>query len=198
MNTIDYYNTNAQSFYERTVDINMSGLHTKFLTLLPSKAHILDAGCGIGRDSKFFLKEGYDITAFDASTEMVKYSTRELGKQTLLLKFQDLNFKQEFEGVWANLSLMHVSYEETKDAYTRIYNALKPGGIFYGSYKYGAGYMSVKGREFYNMNEATILPYLKDQFEIIEICKTDDTRSQFAPSPDKAFLNFIARKKDRS
>ena len=194
MNTINYYDANAQSFYDRTIGTDMSHMYTKFLNLLPNKACILDAGCGSGRDSKFFLKLGHEITAFDASTEMVKFSTKEVGKQTLQLRFQDLNFKQEFGGVWANASLIHAPYEETKDVYTRIYNALKPGGIFYGSYKYGVEHMSVEGREFYNMTETTILPYLKGLFEVIEICKTEDTRSQVAPSPDKAWLNFIVRK----
>ncbi len=198
MNTIAYYNTNAKSFYDRTIGTDMPPMYVKFLNLLPNKAHILDAGCGVGRDSKFFLKLGHDITAFDASIEMVKFSTKELGKQTLQLRFQDLNFKEMFDGVWANASLLHVPYQETKDIYTRIYNALKPGGIFYGSYKYGEGHMSVKGREFYNMNETTILPYIKGLFEIIEICQTEDTRSQVAPSPDKAWLNFIVRKKNKS
>lgn len=194
MNSIAYYNDNAQSFYDRTINTDMSHFHAKFLNLLPRNAHILDAGCGVGRDSKFFLSQGHEVTAFDASSEMVKYSTKELGKQTLLLKFQDLNSKQEFDGVWANASLIHVPHQETKDVHTRIYTALKPRGIFYGSYKYGNGHMSVEGREFYNMTEMSILPYLESLFEVIEISRTADTRSQVASSPDKAWLNFIVRK----
>lgn len=195
MNTIAYYDTNAKAFYDRTIGTDMSLMYEKFLKFLPDNVHILDAGCGVGRDSKFFLNAGHEITAFDASTEMVKYSTKELGKQTLQLRFQDLNFEEGFDGVWANASLIHVPYEETKDVYTRLHKALKPEGIFYGSYKYGKGHMSVEGREFYNMTEASILPYIEGLFEIIEINQTEDTRSQIAPSPDKAWLNFIAKKR---
>jgi SAM-dependent methyltransferase len=194
MNTIAYYNANAQSFYERTINTDLSHFHTKFLDFLPEKAHILDAGCGSGRDTKYFQSQEHTVTAFDASEEMVRISTKETNQQTKLLKFQSLNFKEEFDGVWANASLLHIPYEEIQDVYGRIYNALKPGGIFYGSYKYGEGHMSVKGREFYNMNEETVLPYLEDLFEVIEICQTEDTRSQVAPSPDNAWLNFIVRK----
>lgn len=195
MNTIAYYNTNAQAFYDRTIGTDMSLMYEKFLNFLPDNAHILDAGCGVGRDSKFFLKVGYEVTAFDASAEMVKYSTKELEKPILQLRFQDLNFEEKFEGVWANASLIHIPYKETKDVYARIHKALKPRGIFYGSYKYGKEHMSVSGREFYNMTEASILPYLKDLFEVIEISQTEDTRSQVAPSPDKAWLNFIVKKR---
>ena len=195
MSTISYYNKNAQSFYDRTIGTDMSHIQTKFLSFLPSKAHILDAGCGVGRDSKYFLHQSYEITAFDASSEMVKYATKELDKQVLHLRFQDLNFEKKFDGVWANASLLHVPYQETRDICTRIYNALKPWGIFYASYKYGDGHMSVEGREFYNMTEVTILPYLKDLFEIIKISQTADTRSQVVPSPNKSWLNFIVRKR---
>jgi SAM-dependent methyltransferase len=129
---------------------------------------------------------------------MVRYSTKEIGKQTLQLRFQDLNFEETFDGVWANASLIHIPYEETKNVYVRIYKALKPGGVFYGSYKYGKGHMSVSGREFYNMTEASILPYFENLFEVIKISKTEDTRSQVAPSPDKAWLNFIVKKENKS
>ncbi|WP_227780038.1 methyltransferase domain-containing protein [Rickettsia sp. Tenjiku01] len=33
---------------------------------------MLDVGCGVGRDTKYFLSQRYQVTAFDGSTEMVK------------------------------------------------------------------------------------------------------------------------------
>lgn len=195
MNTIAYYNANAKTFYDRTINADLSHFHAKFLNLLPQKAHILDAGCGSGRDTKYFQSQGHNVTAFDASEEMIRLSTKETNQQILHLHFQDLNFQKEFDGVWANASLLHVPYEETKDVYSRIYDTLKSEGIFYASYKYGKGQMSVEGRDFYNMTETTVLPYLEDLFEIIEICQMADVRSQVAPSPDKAWLSFIAKKR---
>lgn len=66
--------------------------------MLPKNAHILDAGCGSGRDAKYFQSQGHNVTAFDASEEMIKLSTKETNQQTLHLHFQDLDFKQEFDG----------------------------------------------------------------------------------------------------
>lgn len=43
---------------------------------------ILDLGCGVGRDSIFFYKNGYDVTALDSSEEALK---------TLKKKFLKLN-----------------------------------------------------------------------------------------------------------
>jgi SAM-dependent methyltransferase len=194
MGTIDYYDHNAQSFYERSTHVNLIEEYTRFLKLLPQKAHILDAGCGGGRDSKYFLDQGHMVTAFDASREMVKYATRDTGLEVLQLSFQDLNFHELFDGVWANLSLLHVPYNETKIVFQKIYDSLKPSGIFYAVYKYGKDSMQKGERQFWNMTEATILPYLAELFEIIEIWKSPDTRSKTAPSPDKAFLSFIVKK----
>ncbi len=193
MSTITYYNTNAQNFYDRTINTDMSHCYKKFLDLLPKKSHILDAGCGSGRDSKYFLHQGHDVTAFDGSTEMVKYATKEIEKQVLHLRFQDLEFKEMFDGVWACASLLHVPYQETKDVYVRIYNALKPGGIFYASYKHGNSYMNSDSRDFYNMDETTILPHFKGLFNVIEIWQTA-ARNCVAPSPSNTWLNFLVRK----
>jgi len=193
MNTIAYYNNNAQSFYDRTIGTDMSHAYRKFLELLTKNAHILDAGCGAGRDAKYFSALGYNITAFDGSKEMVKFATKELEKPVLHKRFQDLDFKEVFDGVWACASLLHVPYEETRDVYTRIYNALKPGGIFYASYKHGNAYMLADDREFYNMDEMTVLPYFKDLFNVIEIWQTT-ARNCVAPSPSNSWLNFIVKK----
>ncbi|WP_412707499.1 methyltransferase domain-containing protein [Candidatus Rickettsia kedanie] len=44
---------------------------------------MLDAGCGVGRDTKYFLGQGYQVTAFNGSSEMVKLATKETGIDVL-------------------------------------------------------------------------------------------------------------------
>lgn len=68
--TLDYYNANAQAFAASTVSVDFSATQRRFAQLLPSGARILDFGCGSGRDSKFFLQEGFDVTATDGSAEL--------------------------------------------------------------------------------------------------------------------------------
>lgn len=36
-------------------------------------------GCGSGRDAKYFIDKGYQVTAFDGSEEMSKRASRYLG-----------------------------------------------------------------------------------------------------------------------
>lgn len=194
MNTINYYNQHSKEFYERTINVEVFDICDKFLELLPSKANILDAGCGVGRDSKYFLKKGNIVTAFDASVEMVNHSTKELQQPTLHLSFQDMNFNEEFDGVWVCASLLHVPYVQTKKVYQNIYESLKPNGIFYGSYKHGDEHMSVEGRDFYNMTETSISSYFSELFEVIEIWQQLYIISKVVLSPSKSWLNFLVRK----
>ena len=48
---LDYYNNNAQAFFENTYQVEMESFYTPFLRYLPEQALILDLGCGSGRDT---------------------------------------------------------------------------------------------------------------------------------------------------
>lgn len=194
MHSIRYYDQNAQDFYDRTIQADVQDLYERFLKHLPQQGRILDAGCGGGRDSRFFLSKGYEVVAFDGSLEMVKRASMLLGKEVLHLFFQDIAFSNEFTAVWANASLLHVPYEDLRGVMERFHKALLPSGILFASFKYGTSRRETKDRLFFDMDESTIRPYLEGMFEIVDMWKSADTRSQVAPSPDKSWLNFIARR----
>jgi SAM-dependent methyltransferase len=192
--TIEYYNDNASAFYHRTINADVSSSYRQFLNYLPKQAHILDAGCGVGRDIKYFLSQECQITAFDAAKEMVALATKETGIKVIHATFQDMDFDQVFDGVWAQASLLHVPYDETLNVYKMIHRSLKPNGIFYASYKYGDGFMATKDRDFYNMDETAVKPYFKDLFEVLKIWPEKDSRGQADQNNNIMWLNFIVRK----
>ncbi len=194
MSSISYYDKNSQDFYDRTINADVQDLYQKFLKYVPKQGRILDAGCGSARDSKFFLSRGYQAIAFDGSMEMVKMASALLGKDVLHMFFQDMNFSNEFDAVWANASLLHVPYEDLREVIEGFHKALRPNGILYASFKYGTSMRKTEGRLFFDMDESNIRPYLEGLFDPLEIWKSADTRSQVAPSPDKNWLNFIARR----
>jgi SAM-dependent methyltransferase len=196
MDSISYYDKNSKDFHDRTINADMQELYQKFLTYFPKKGRILDAGCGVGRDAKFFLGEGYQVVPFDGSLEMVKMSSGHLGKKVLHMLFQNVNFSGEFDAIWANASLLHIPYENLRQIMIGLHKALLPSGILYASFKYGSSMRQAEDRFFFDMNEVNIEPYLKGLFAPLEIWKSDDTRSTVAPSPDKSWLNFIARRID--
>ena len=192
MKTIDYYNNNAQAFYARTIKVDVTDSYEKVLKYLPEKAKILDAGCGVGRDTKYFLSKGHTVSAFDASEKMTQMAFKETGVNVMHSTFQELNFENRFDCVWASASLLHIPYDMTQEIYEKIHKALKPNGIFYASYKYGDGYMETPDRDFYNMNENNIMPYLRGLFDVIEIWQNQD--HSIVSSPDGTWLYFIVRK----
>ena len=194
MDSIGYYNKNSKDFFNRTINADVQDLYQKFLKHVPDQGRILDAGCGVGRDSKFFLSKGYKVLPFDGSLEMVKLTSNLLGENALHMLFQDMNFLNEFDAVWANASLLHVPYENLRDVIVGFHKALLPSGILYASFKYGTSMRRTEDRVFFDMDEGSIEPYLKGLFAPLEIWKSADTRSTVAPSPDKSWLNFIAKR----
>ena len=137
--TRDYYERNAEEYFGATVNGKISKAYQAFLRGLPKNARILDAGCGSGRDTAFFLRRGYDVSAFDASSALCRLSTSLTGVSTRQLRFQELDEIEEYDGVWASASLLHVPRVELPDCISRLLRALKPGGVMYMSFKHGSG-----------------------------------------------------------
>jgi len=135
--TLEYYDKNAIDFFAGTVNIDMSSLYTRVEAYLKPNAHILDLGCGSGRDSKYFLNRGYHVTAVDGSEQLCQLASEVIGQEVLHLRFRDLNFHEEFDAVWACASLLHVEKGQMTAVLQRIFKSIKPGGILYASYKYG-------------------------------------------------------------
>ena len=72
-NTVQYYEDHAEEFSVDTINADMQDIRGRFLSYLTAGSHILDFGCGTGRDSKAFHELGYEVSALD-------------GLRTLLLK----------------------------------------------------------------------------------------------------------------
>ena len=109
--TLNYYNQNADSFIEGTVSVNFKEVQDKFLQMLSGKK-ILDFGCGSGRDTMYFLKSGFDVTATDGSEELCKYASEYTGIQVKQMLFQDLDEVDYYDGIWACSSILHLSKNE--------------------------------------------------------------------------------------
>jgi SAM-dependent methyltransferase len=193
--TIKYYDDNAIEFFINTKDANMENLYKLFLKYIPKGGKILDLGCGSGRDTKYFLGKGYDVVAVDGSIEMVKLSTEYTGKKTLHMTFQEIDFEEEFDGIWACASLLHVRRDEISSILYKIYHALKPNGVLYSSFKYGdkEEYRD-DGRFFNYYDEKSFSELIKKlgYFDILEILITNDVRKG---KENEKWLNVIVKKK---
>ncbi len=104
---------------------------------LPPNAYILDFGFGSGRDSKYFLDNGYKAKAIDGSIEMCKLASKYINQEVTCMKFDELN---TYDGIWACSSILHVEKENLSNILIKMISSLKINGIIYTSFKIGTGY----------------------------------------------------------
>lgn len=193
--TIDYYNSNAELFSSDTLEVDFHAIQDEFLQLLPSDTLILDLGCGAGRDTKYFLNQGYRVEATDGSEELCEIASKNTGVEVKQLFFQDLNEYEKYDGIWACASLLHLKADELPDVFMRIHNALKKDGIFYASFKYGHYEGDRNGRYFTDMTEEkmrAILSQIDVQFNIRKEWITNDVRPG---REEEKWLNYFLEKK---
>jgi SAM-dependent methyltransferase len=192
--TIGWYDRNAQAFVEGTLCVGMGPLYHPFLELLPPGAHILDAGCGSGRDAREFKRRGYRVTAFDAAEEVARLASEVIGQTVAVLRFQDLAWEDEFDGVWACASLLHVPAAEMDEALARLVRSLRRQGILYTSFKLGEGERVRDGRLFCDHAEDSLGALLArhPDLDVLTLWRTHDQR----PSREgELWVNATARRR---
>ena len=129
--TLEFYRRNAES-YAAWAKAPSTRL-TSFLGLLPQGASILELGCGVGNHAAEMLARGFVVRATDGSPEMAATAARRLNHPVEAMRFDELNERGAYDGVWASACLLHVPRDELTGILARIHRALKPDGVFYAS-----------------------------------------------------------------
>ena len=193
--TLNYYNQNAAQFSNSTQSLDFASVQDKFLSSLQPQAHILDFGCGPGRDTKYFLSHGCSTDAIDGSEEFCRIASEYAGVPVKQMLFQELNASEEYDGIWACSSILHSTYDELKDILKKLARALKKEGILYASFKYGDFEGMRNGRYFIDMTEDKLQRILQetDVFQIKEKWISSDVRPG---RDDEKWMNMILVKKN--
>jgi SAM-dependent methyltransferase len=176
--TLEYYDTHAGDFIERTANVSMAHLYEPFLALIPQGGRILDAGCGSGRDAAEFARRGYDVVAFDGSAEVARRAAERTGLTVLHLTFDQIAWRGEFDGVWACASLLHLPSPQLRTALNRMVDCLRRGGVLYVSLKEGRLEGVREERWFTDSTAAGLRQLLAgtDALDVIRIWETADAR----------------------
>lgn len=149
-----YYNREAINYFEKTFSVKPLDAWHHFLSFLSPNAHILDAGCGSGRDSKYFLEKGYKVTSIDISEKLATLASAYIGQEVSVRSFSDINEVNIYDAVWCYASLLHVTLEDLDAVFLRIQKALKDNGILFMSFKHGdVNHVTKCGRFYYDMND---------------------------------------------
>ena len=178
IDSIAYYDQNAQTFFDGTVSAEMAERRRRFIEALPAGSRILDAGCGSGRDALAFKQLGFDVTAFDGSAEMVRMASAHTGLEVLQLNFDEVAWREAFEGIWANASLLHISRDNLVAVMRKLRDALVIGGVWELSFKPGSGEGIAFERWFTNLSEADVPALIADvgRLEILAVTSSFDVR----------------------
>lgn len=195
-NTINYYNQNAENFIANTQNADMHPTQERFLRLLDANTSILDFGCGSGRDTKYFLEKGYQVTATDGSAELCRLASEFTGIKVKEMLFDELDAMNQYDGIWACSSILHLPKKELLPVIQKMCEALKDNGIIYISFKYGDFEGERNGRYFTDFTEKTFQEVIEKipKLTIEEHWITSDVRPGRG---EEKWLNLILRKNQR-
>ncbi len=154
--TSSFYTDNAAVYAARERRLPRQRLDA-FLAALPTGAAILELGCGAGQDAAYMLSRGFDVTPTDGSAELAREAEKRLRRPVRVMRFEDLDATEIFDGIWAEASLLHVPRSVLPDIFDRILRALKTGGIFHASFKAGEAEGHDKFGRYYNYPSASWL-----------------------------------------
>lgn len=176
---------------------------------------ILDLGCGEGKDSIFFAKNGYEVFSLDCSEKAIKSleenvvrnNVQELVHPLLYDISKNLKFEDEiFDIVFAHLSLHYFDDKITNKIFAEIRRVLKVGGFLFVRVKSTEDPLYGKGKkidedmfELGHIRHFFSKDYLINKakgFKILSIKQTKE-KSDYAlkaVSKDSAFLELIGEK----
>ena len=160
--TIDYYNNNADEYFNSVISADMTENYTRFLQYVPEGASIIDLGCGSGRDLKYFKDNGYEAEGLDASEKLCILAREYSGCPVLCTDFLNWKPDRKYDAFWANASLLHLTEKDIMTFFAEKTGYLAYKGIFYMSMKTDIPHDDdAKGRYFTPFTEELLEQILK-------------------------------------
>lgn len=136
--TIEFYDREAVVYTQRARRDNLTFLNN-FIARFARGVRILELGAGDGADAEAMIAAGLDVDATDASAGLAAIASERIGRPVRLMRFDELEAVDAYDGVWASACLHHAPDDELIDALRRIHASLKPGGVLFASVKSGRG-----------------------------------------------------------
>jgi len=187
-----YAGTKAEAYADATRNLDLAEPRAWFLDALRARtgagAHILDLGCGSGRDTRAFMDAGYRVDAVDASEDMARLASEYAGIPVRVVRAEDLDARAEYDGVWACASLLHVPWQDLPDVLNRLARALRPGGVAYISFQLGKRERVEEEAHYTDLTPARLDELLSHTpaLELLELRISEDVR------PDRAGVSWLS------
>ena len=188
--SLKWYQDHTAEFIARTADVDMTPHYSRFLEQVVPGGRILDLGCGAGKASLYFTQKGYQVLAVDGCKDLCDFTRERVGCPVRHMFFEELDYTDAFDAVWACASLLHVCKADLPGIFCRIHRALKPGGVFYASFKYGEEEREKNGRLFSDFTKESLraLTETAGGFRITDMWLTRDARPD---RQDESWVNMF-------
>ncbi len=169
-----FYETHSQTYYNRTCGIDPASFLRPITIHLEKGSHILDIGCGSGRDLLWLKRKGFKPTGFERSAGLADLARHHSGCPVIEGDFLSYDFsKLQFDALALIGALVHLQHTELPLAVSRISRAAKTGGLLHLSLKEGEGvFHHADGRIFtlwQSQNLETIFRH--EGFKIIDFSR---------------------------
>lgn len=137
--TLSAYAANAERYAKRFVADQPDRHLAAFMAGLPAGGRVLDLGCGPGHAAAHLQAAGFRPDPVDASPQMVALANRLHDVPARLATFDEIAAEAEYDGVWANFSLLHAARADLPRHLAALARALRPGGLIHVGMKTGTG-----------------------------------------------------------
>jgi SAM-dependent methyltransferase len=166
---------------------------TAFLAHLAPGAKILELGCGSGHEAEAMIAAGFAVTPTDGSPGLAEEAEARLGVPVRVMRFDQLPAGGDYDAVWANACLLHVPEEGLADILERIRGVLRPGGLFYASYKLGDGGGRDRLGRYNNFPRREVLLAAYAQAGPWRELLTDENQGGGYDGVERTWIHIIAR-----
>jgi ubiquinone/menaquinone biosynthesis C-methylase UbiE len=173
---------------------NLIAFAEKFIHLLELEAHILDVGCGPGRDMAWFESHNINVTGVDYTQAMLEIARAKVRGSLVQADMRKMPFEAgSVDGIWGNASLLHLPKTDAPAALLEFKRILKPNGILFLAVQEGEG-EHLETREVYGENQRFFARYgVSEMTEMLKVAGFEILENHEHESRDRIWIRFLAR-----
>jgi 2-polyprenyl-3-methyl-5-hydroxy-6-metoxy-1,4-benzoquinol methylase len=163
---------------------------------LVKSAKIFEIGSASGADAWKFKKLGFNIITSDAVDGFVNFLRKNGFSETRKFNILSDEFPEKYDAVFANAVLVHLTYDEVREAVKKIFNDLNDGGRMIASFKWDDTLDEEWTTKHMNAGRR-YMSYWRDPEELVNMIKTAGFSTVEIDKPEKKWWHIIARKEGK-
>lgn len=190
--------SNIEKYYENTANANPNYTVKKFIELNVKPGNAIELGCGVGRDTIYLIKNGWNVLAIDREDVSSRIQSKLNKEEVKKFKFSQQKFEniklEKNNLVVANFSIPFCNKNNFKELWNKINNSILKDGYFVGNFFGNNDEWKSTKEEMTFMTKKQVLE-LFENFEIIEIKEVEkDNLTGLGKMKHWHIFNVIAKK----